>query len=200
MKKQFSLKQFGIKKYMLIASYGILFNSCTTTYENRNLEKFDKVNLTGNIELNLKKNSNNTIEIKTHGGANIAYLITEVRNGELYIHNEKEVDINGPIKYTVYLNHSGISDLTLSGVVTLKSDDIISQNDLMIKGDGILNGNLEVSVDNLNVDLDGMSNMNISGNSDTSNIRISGIGMINISSLKTNRGKNVSEGLAIIRK
>ncbi|MGC1516342.1 MAG: DUF2807 domain-containing protein, partial [Maribacter sp.] len=103
-------------------------------------------------------------------------------------------------KYIIYLNHSGISDLTLTGVIKVISDDVISQNDLTIRGDGILNGDLEVSVTTLNVDLKGITHIKISGYTDTSNLKVTGIGMINATRLSTQNDQNVSEGIALINK
>ncbi len=181
---------------------GILFNSCSITNEKegRNLERFDTINLVGNVELHLKRNSSHSMEIMAKNTSDIAGLITEVRNGELYIYNEQDCDNCKNPKYIIYLNHSGISDLNLTGIITLISDDEISQKDLVISGDGILNGNLDVSVTNLSVDLKGISNIYISGYADTSNLKVAGIGMINAASLKTKSGKNVSEGIAFINK
>ncbi len=191
-----------MKIYIFITLFGILFNSCSITNEKetRNLERFDKVNLVGNVELHLERNSDHSMEIMAKNTADIADLITEVRNGELYIYNEKDCDNCKNPEYDIYLNHSGVSHLSLTGVITIISDDEISQKDLVVRGDGILNGNLEVSVTNLNVDLKGISNINISGNADTSNLKVTGIGMINAAGLKTKSGKNVSEGIAIINK
>ncbi|WP_291869579.1 DUF2807 domain-containing protein [Maribacter sp.] len=191
-----------MKKYIFIALVVIFFNSCSITNEkeNRSLERFDKVSLVGNVELHLERNSVHSMEVMANNAADIANLITEVRNGKLYIYNKKDCDNCKNPKYIIYLNHSGISNLTLTGIIKLLSDDGISQKDLAISGDGILNGNLEVSVNNLNVDLKGISNIYISGYADTSNLKITGIGMINAASLKTKSVKKVSEGIVFINK
>ena len=189
-----------MKKYLFIIVFGILLSSCSTTNEKetRNLEKFDKVNLVGSVELHLERNADHSIEIMANNASDIAGLITEVRNGELYIYNEKDCDYCKNPNYIIYLNHSGLSDLTLTGRIKLISDNGISQKDLVIRGVGVLNGNLEVSVNNLSVDFNGISNMSISGNVDTSNLKLNGIGMINASSLKTKSGQNASNGIAFI--
>ena len=191
-----------MKKYIFIALVGILCTSCTTIKEReiRNLEKFDTVHLVGNVEFHLKQNSDHAVEIIANNASDIANLITEVRNGELYIYNKKECDHCETPKYIIYLNHSGISDLTLTGVIKVISDDVISQNDLTIRGDGILNGDLEVSVTTLNVDLKGITHIKISGYTDTSNLKVTGIGMINATRLSTQNDQNVSEGIALINK
>ncbi|CAN0584478.1 unnamed protein product, partial [Ectocarpus sp. 12 AP-2014] len=101
-------------------------------------------------------------------------------------------------EYDMYLNHTGISDIDLTGVIKLISDDGISNTHLTIHGNGILRGNLDVSVTDLSLDLKGISNMSVSGDADTSDLKIAGIGMINASGLKTKSGKNVSKGIAMI--
>jgi len=191
-----------MKKCIFMTLLVILFNSCNTKKEKetRNLERFDKVNLVGSVELHLEINSYHSMEIMTKNASDIADLITEVRNGELYIYYEKDCDNCKNPKYIIYLNHSGISDLTLTGKIKLISDDGISQKDLVISGNGILSGNLEVSVNSLSIDLKGISNMYISGYADTSNLKVAGIGMINAANLKTKSSKKVSEGIAIINK
>lgn len=109
-----------MKIYMFIALVGILFISCNTTneMETRNLKSFDKVNLVGNVELHLERNSEHSMQIMANNKADIADLTTEVRNGELYVYYEKECDYCETPKYIIYLNHSGVSDLTLRGKIT----------------------------------------------------------------------------------
>jgi hypothetical protein len=191
-----------MKKYLFVTLFGILFTSCSTTNEKetRNLERFEKVNLVGNMELQLERNSDYSIEVMASNTDDIANLVTEVRNGELYIYNEEECDNCQSPKYHIYLNHSGLSDLTLTGKITLNSDDGISQKDLVISGNGILNGDLEVAVNKLSVDLRGITNISISGNADTSNLKVTGIGLINAARLKTKSSEKASHGIAFINK
>lgn len=75
----------------------------------------------------------------------------------IYYNNECE-HCESP-HYDIYLNHSGISVVTLAVIVDLQSEDVIRQKELRIQGDGILNGDLEVFVDTLSVDLKAISNM-----------------------------------------
>ncbi|WP_103867204.1 GIN domain-containing protein [Aquimarina sp. I32.4] len=191
-----------MKKNIFIALFGILFTSCSITNKEktRNLEKFDKVNLVGNVELHLERDPNHSIEIVAKNNSDMVDLITEVRNGELYIYNKKSCGNCKNSKYIIYLNHSGISGLNMTGVITLISEDKINQKDLVISGDGILNGKLEVSVTNLSVNLKGLSNINISGYAATSNLKVTGIGIINAERLETKSSKNVSKGIAMINK
>lgn len=191
-----------MKKIIFITLFGILLSSCSTTNEKetRNLKSFDKVNLVGDVELHLERNSVHSIEIMAKNASDIAELRTEVLNGELYIYNEQDCNTCSSPEYTIYLNHTGISDVNLTGVITLNSDDEIRQADLTIGGNGILNGNLEVAVTNLNVDLNGISNLSISGAADTSDLKINGIGLINAANLKTKSSKKASHGIAMIKK
>lgn len=191
-----------MKKYLFVTFFAILLTSCNTTNEKetRNLERFEKVNIVGNVELHLERNSDHSIEVMASNTDDIADLVTEVRNGELYIYNEKDCDNCQSPKYHMYLNHSGLSDVNLTGKITLHSDDEISQKDLVIRGNGILNGALEVAVNTLHVDLRGITNLSISGNADTSNLKVTGIGLINAARLKTKSSEKASRGIAFVNK
>jgi hypothetical protein len=189
-----------MKKYIGILIVGILLTSCNLTkeQETRNLEPFDTVNLVGNMELHLANTSAHSLAIRTRKTDDLTNLITEVRDGELFIYHKNECEHCESPEYDIYLNHSGISGISLAGIVHLRSDDVLSQKELRIDGDGILNGDLEVSVNKLSVDLKGITNMYFSGTADTANLKITGIGMIRATSLKTKSGKSVSDGIAII--
>ncbi|PIB39156.1 GIN domain-containing protein [Maribacter sp. 4G9] len=191
-----------MKKYIGFALLGILLISCNTINkkEIRELEEFYKVNLVGNIELHLIKGSKHSIEVMSKNFSDNSNLRTEVRNGELYISNKKECGFCKNPKYIIYLNHSGISNLILTGTISLSSDDKINQKDLVISGVGVISGNLKVSVNNLKFDFNGISNLTVSGYADTSNLKINGIGIINTANLETNRNKKVSEGISLIYK
>lgn len=189
-----------MKKSLGILVVGILVLSCNISkeQETRNLEPFNTVNLVGNMELHLANTSEHSLTIRTRKTDDLAHLITEVRDGELFIYYKNECEHCESPKYDIYLNHSGISGVTLAGIVRLQSEDVLSQKELRIQGDGILNGDLEVSVSTLSVDLKGISNMYFSGTADTANLKIAGIGMIRATSLETKNGKSVSDGIAII--
>lgn len=166
--------------------------------ETRNLERFDKVKVVGRVQLHLERSSLHSVRVMTKNASDMADLVTEVRDGELHVYHQTDCEDCKSPKYTIYLNHTGISDLNLSGVVKLRSNDTIFQNDLVVKSEGILTGKLKVSVNNLDVNLDGLSNMNISGHADTTDIIISGLGLLNTRSLKTRNDKKASYGLAMI--
>lgn len=189
-----------MKKYVGIVLIGIVFNSCNVNkeQETKSLEPFNAINLAGNIELHLANTSENSIVIGTRNADDLAELKTENRNGELFIYHVDDCDHCETPEYVIYLNHSGITNMTLAGIVNLKSEDRISQKSLVIHGEGILNVNLEVSVEQLRVELEGISNLYFSGTADTANLKIAGIGMIRATSLKTKSGKSVSDGIAII--
>lgn len=180
---------------------GILFNSWSITKEKetRNLEKFDRINIKGSIELRLQKESYHSMQIKAKNASDIANLITEVCDGELFIYHEKKRNNWKTPKYIIYLNYLGISDLTFTGVIKLISKDVIRQKDLVISGNGVLNGNIKVLVKNLSVNLVGISNISISGITDVANLNMSGIGMINAKNLVTNSTKKRANGIATVR-
>jgi hypothetical protein len=191
-----------MKKFLFTTLIGILFTGCSITNEKetRTLESFNAISVVGNAELHLQQNTSHSIQVMTRNKTDLNDLITEVRDGKLYIYTEQDCDHCESPKYELYLNHSGISDLNLTGIITLNSDDVLSEKELVINGDGILRGNVEVASTTLKVDLKGISHMSFSGDTDTSILKIAGIGLMNASGLKTKNAKNISQGIAMITK
>jgi len=177
----------------------IPFIDLPTTVKNRevrHLDKFDKINLEGRVELHLNNNADYSIEIKTSKASDITDLVTEIRNGELFIYNDKTKGKTP--KYIIYLNHSGISQLTISGIIKLFSNKAISDKNLKVVGKGVLKGNIKVSVDKLRTEVKGISNIRISGKADVASIEIGGVGKINAKTLEISRGNKRTYGITTV--
>ena len=198
--KKLNQQKVEMKKFLFMSLLGILFGSCSSgkVEVTRQLEPFNKVNVVGNGQLYLEKSSSHSMKIMAKNESDMENLVTEVRDGELHIFHKSESEKCKTPEYTIYLNHTEISNLNLTGVFKIQSDEAIFQNELAIRSQGILNGSLEVSVKNLDVNLEGISNLSISGHADSTALKITGIGRINTKGLKTGITNHVSKGYATI--
>lgn len=191
-----------MKKFLFMSLLGVLLSSCSSTGKveaTRKLAPFDRVNIVGNGQLYLEKSSSHSMKIKAKSEADMENLITEVRDGELYIYHDGKCENCKTPEYTIYLNHTEISDLNITGAYKLRSDEPIFQDGLAIRSHGVLRGSLQVSVKNLEVSLQGISKLSISGHADSTNMSISGVGMLSTSGLKTMNEQKSSYGLATIK-
>ncbi len=165
--------------------------------ETRELESFTKVKLEGNIEIHLAKGNKPSIRIETKKERDLQDFLVEVRNDELFLSYEKEQ--NKTPKFIVYLKHTGVSNLHLSGLTTIFSEDVLDNSNLTIEGSGITKGKIKVAVKNLRIDADGITNLAISGIADDAIFNIDGIGKINAKKLQTKSVQEHSDGFAKVK-
>ena len=160
------------------------------------LEAFSKINLEGNFELHLVRGSRANVKIETKRAEDFEDLEIAVRNDELIFNYQK--DENETPKFIIYLEHAGIEEVEMSGLVSLFSESILDGN-FMLKGSGIVKGEIDVTVENLKIDTEGITNMKISGTADSAEININGLGKINAKKLDARSIKQRSDGFAKVK-
>jgi len=161
------------------------------------LETFSKLNLEGNIEIHLVEGLTATVKIKTNRTKDFQDLEIEVINNELFIAYKK--DENKTPKFIVYLEHTGIDKISMSGLISLFSEDMIKGAHLTLKGSGIIKGVVEVEVKHLRIDADGITNLSILGTTDSAIFNIDGLGKINAKKLEARSVQQHSDGFAKVK-
>lgn len=190
------MKNIGLTLVIALGMLGVMTAQHTQV---RDLEPFDKVNLDGNAKLFLIKSDTPSVELDVKKEAHLDEYVTEVRNGTLYLHFKKKRWTKKDHKIKVYLNHTGVNDIDLDGIVRVETDRPLTESSLKINGDGFIKGNLEVDVNDLTVDLDGFSGMTITGSAERASFSIDGFGKINAQDLRTSRVHKDSDGFARIK-
>jgi hypothetical protein len=161
------------------------------------LDAFAKVNLEGNIELHLVKSTQSSVKIETKNDEDLEDLFIEIKGKELFL-AYKENRNNTP-KFKVYLEHTGIDEVSMSGLVSLFSEDILNESDLTLNGSGIVKGEIEVAVENFRIDSDGITNLSISGTADNAIFNIDGLAKINTKNLNAKSVQQHTDGFTKVK-
>lgn len=189
------MKKFVLLGLSLILGSGLLFAQVRQEFD---LESFDKVDLDGNVRLFLEYDQNPGVIIEAKKDQYIDEYKVGVRNSTLYIHHDADSYWGSTPKILVYLKHPGISELDMDGLVSVYSKDAVRSEDLRIKGDGLIRGDIEVNVDRLDIGLDGMGNFTVEGKARESNLSVDGMGKIDARQLE-GRIHSSTDGLASIK-
>ncbi len=170
------------------------------TQDLKNLESFENVALEGNIRLYLENGSKPHLRLEAKKGYHISEYDVEVRNNTLYIkYNSYEHGWSSTPKLYVYLTHPGIHSLDMDGLVHVNSTDTFKTDRLVIKGDGLIRGELDVTVNELKIGLDGMCKMTVVGQAEYADLRVDGLGKIDARGLRADKYHQSSDGLASIK-
>ena len=179
--------------FMLLA----MTNSAAQETKNQALTTFTTLNLEGNIELHLIRSASASIKIVTEKAKDFEAFAIEVRNNELFLSYEE--NRSETPKFIVYLEHTGVEEVVLSGLISVFSKDVLSGPDLTLKGSGIVKGEIEVAVENLRIDADGITDIAISGSADTAVLNIDGLGKINAKKLSAKSVQQHTQGFAKVK-
>ena len=175
----------------------VVTNTSAQATKTKTLDAFTKINLEGNIEIHLTKSAKPSIKIETKNDDDLEDLSIKIRDGELFL-EFKENRSNTP-KFTVYLNHTGVDEVSMSGLISLFSEDVLNESDLTLKGSGIVKGEIEIAVENFQIDSDGITNLSISGTADSAVFNIDGMGKINAKHLNAKSVKQHTDGFAKVK-
>ena len=165
--------------------------------ETRSLEAFDKVNFDGRVQLFLIKDDSHSIKLDVKKDHYLDDFVTEVRNGTLYLHFERNKDRDRKIK--IYLHHTGIVDLDLDGFVVLETDLPLREDKLSINVDGFIRGEVEVDVNYLDINADGFIGLTVSGKAEKADLELDGFGKINAKNLSVDKLWKDADGFARIK-
>ena len=162
------------------------------------LEAFNAIELDGNIRLYLQQGNETSVAIKTRKAENIEKYKIAVHEGTLYVRRRDRWSSKSP-KITLYLKHSGLEKVDMDGFIKIITVDALKGDQLMIKGDGFIKGDLEVDVKSLKVDVDGFCSLSIFGDAGAADLRVDGIGKIKAHELETSSVSKSTQGIASIR-
>lgn len=139
--------------------------------EVRNIGKFNAIDVSGNFEIILNKDSSSNAVVSAREG-NLANIVTRVENGVLYIYTEKFI-IDSRTK--VYLSVDSIQSIVAKGACEVDGKYIIGGNSFLLKLTGASKANLDLNISGTtSVDITGASVVDLKGS--THALKIDAIG------------------------
>jgi hypothetical protein len=161
--------------------------------QERKLDGFDKIDVSGAIELYISQGPETKVVISAKNAEDVEEIETEVRNGTLYIHYKHDKSWWSNQWNTMgrslraYVSAPEIRALTSSGSGSMYIEGLLKAEklDLEISGSGNING--KVDVDELEVDQSGSSNIRLSGTARRASFDCSGSGNIDSPELVTDQ-------------
>jgi hypothetical protein len=139
--------------------------------ETRNLGHFHAIDISGNIELTLTKDSTQKVIVSSPNDF-ISKVQTKVENGVLIIYSDG-ILMNRSIKVTI--SADSIKSLVAKGACKISSDYELTATDFSVELLGASEANLNVKVTGLfNLDTKGASKVNLNGSCQT--FKVNGVG------------------------
>jgi hypothetical protein len=152
---------------------------------NRTVENFDKLTVSGSFDVELMKGTEGAITIKAESNL-MEYIETTVENGVLKISFKNGINIRNHKNIQITVAFHEIDGVKLSGSGEVICNDTIEGTNLDVGLSGSGNLKMNVAVTNLSSIISGSGNINLSGNTDNFSCSISGSGNTNAADLKTN--------------
>jgi len=165
--------------------YSLFWDNDDKPYEDeiRECDSFNAIDLSGNIELELRNDSTKELRVSFVEGY-LPKVITKVENGVLHIYSE-DIFIfqNKPIKVSVYSD--SIQYLTAKGACKIESKYPLTTKDFTLNLLGASQADLDVNVSGLfKLDVKGASKVDLRGSSNIFNANGIGASDINAEELK----------------
>lgn len=159
--------------------------------ETRQLDKFDKIEISGNIELEFKQDSVKNLTISAPENL-LSYIKTEVNDGRLKIYTNR-IFTNHRIK--VSISNDSIFELEASGASKIGTVDLIRTSNLYLSLSGASRADLNANVsDNFTTRVSGASNAKISGTVNSADFEANGASKIDADQLKSSIVKVETSG------
>jgi len=143
--------------------------------ENRILNDFDKIKISGMFEVVLEEGDPG-IKIETDENL-IPYITTEVENEVLRIATGDVTLSAEKLLLTIY--YDNLNELDFSGAVKLSTSNVLYGDKFKLGISGAGSGDLEVDLNQLTIEVSGGAELNLIGRANVSSYDISGAGEVN---------------------
>ena len=131
--------------------------------ENRNETGFNRVDVSGAIDVYVKQDSSTSVKVEADDNI-LQYVIVENNGSILEIYTEHNINLRPSRKIKVYVSNPDYKELVVSGASSIRSENEISSTDaLHIEITGASEGRLELNAPKVSVNLGGASNANLRG-------------------------------------
>lgn len=154
--------------------------------EEREMDSFNQINISGEYELVLAQGDKEKLEIRGNK-KDLANIVTKSKKNTLHISNKGVLSDTEPIK--LFITIVDLHDVIVYGSVDIRGKGKITVETLDIVSRGSSEIELDVDAYYLNLDLSGGSDTEIEGSATNFITSISGVGHLEAKKLVTNNAK-----------
>ena len=146
----------------------------------RTTSNYDGVKCAGSFDFILISGKEGTITIEGESNL-IEHIITEVKNNELIIKPDNNVNLKPSRKYTIIVTIpvESISEVSLAGSGKLWNEQVLDSNELAVRLAGSGEMNLSLSNKVTTAKIAGSGNLNLSGKTTDLKLDVAGSGRLN---------------------
>lgn len=188
MKKQ--MKKL-VRILLIVLILGTFF--CATTFaqktENRNLNSFSSVKVSGGFEVVIQQGNKESIEI-TASGIDLQDIITEVEGGTLKVRTKNDSwSWKNNYEVSMVITYKALESFTSSGSSKVKTKSTIKSNqfELTLSGSGNFEGKIDTQ--KLAITISGSGDVELSGSAKEQSIELSGSGDVEALELQSSIAK-----------
>lgn len=160
--------------------------------ENRTVNGFSKIDLSGSYTVVIKQDSVSSLSITADDNL-MKYVKSYVNGDRLTIKTKGSICNSG--KFVVNISLRDLSELKTSGTVDLTSSGKINAKDLMIDMSGASKVTLDLNANRVNSSGSGISELNLTGQASEHDIDFSGAGHVNALNFVVAKYKVESSGV-----
>jgi hypothetical protein len=180
------MKNFSFKILLIIAVASVtVLSSCkrfrcvrgsgNVRTENRKVDDFTKIDVSGGFKVTLKQDSSLTVGITADDNL-LKYIQTSVSGGKLHIKTKRNLCGSGEMMITIGVRN--LDEIGASGAVEIMSDGLINTKDLEIGLSGSTKVNMELNARNVHTDGSGSTEVFLKGQAASHDVDLSGSGKI----------------------
>jgi hypothetical protein len=161
------------------------------TTENRPVDKFSRIELSGTGKVFIKQGSSVSLEVKADRNL-LKYIETKVSGDKIRLKTSK--CIRNVTKLEYYITVEDLRDIKISGAGDVEGENVINVNKLNISVSGVGSIRLDLNAKKLISDISGAGTITLSGRCDDHEIEISGSGSLKAYQLITNNVNSFISG------
>lgn len=148
------------------------------TTETRSVSDFDKIEVDGVFEVDVTYGSSESIEVEAPENLQ-EYIELNVKSGKLSIEVKKRTQIKSSCSIKIHIKTAKLNDFEISGASSVKLNNTLKDDNLMIESSGAASFKGEVDVNNAEIELDGAASANLAGTATSARIDMSGASQLN---------------------
>jgi len=146
------------------------------TTETRKVEKFSKIDISGDYLVNIKQDTASTLSITADDNL-MEYIKADVSDDKLTVHSSQSICNSG--QFVLNITVRDLSAIKTSGAVDITSKGKITTKDLGLILSGATKVTLDLSADNVNTQASGLTDINLTGQASSHNVELTGSGQLN---------------------